>query len=271
MERYITFENLRQESFHSTVIECHKQIWNRVNYWTGYSVTPRFADGFLLVCSDIEVTYCMDDGSELRGSRGDVFYAPKGICYTAYFKNGSPDTNVYTINFNLCDSAGNELRLGNKMQKLFSEKRPDIYRLADELSSICLGYKNNELKKQIGFLSILNVVLDRVGQDSEDYYPIRHGVELFLQEWDKNERISRYAEVCQMSESSFYQHFKAWAHMSPAEYRNNMRISAAKSMLKYSTLTIQDIASKTGFSDQFYFSRIFKKITGIPPQNYRKQ
>ena len=270
MERYISFEELRNEDFHSTVIECHKQIWNRINYWTGYSKTPRFADGLLIVCSDIEVTYRMEDGSEVIGRKGDVFYAPKGICYTAYFKNGSADTNIYTINFNLCDSDGNELRLGTAMQKLFSENRPDIYHLADELNSICLGYKDNQLKKQVCFLSILNAVVDRIFRNAEDYYPIRHGVELFRQEWDKNERISRYAEVCGMSESSFYQHFKAWANMSPTEYRNNIRISAAKSYLKYSTLTVLDIANRTGFSDQFYFSRIFKKVTGVSPQSFRK-
>ena len=43
---------------------------------------------------------------------------------------------------------------------------------------------------------------------------------------------------------------------------------AKKIMEERPELYIKDIASKVGFSDQFYFSRIFRSVTGISPTEY---
>ena len=79
-----------------------------------------------------------------------------------------------------------------------------------------------------------------------------------------------YAKQCNMDKSYFYKLFKAWANVTPNEYRNQLRISSAKSMLKNTNLTIYQIAEKTGFIDPYYFSRIFKNKVGITPLRYRK-
>ena len=42
-------------------------------------------------------------------------------------------------------------------------------------------------------------------------------------------------------------------------------------MLLGTSLTVKEISSRTGFGDQFYFSNIFKKKTGLAPENYRKE
>ena len=48
------------------------------------------------------------------------------------------------------------------------------------------------------------------------------------------------------------------------------RITKAKEMLRFSNLSIEDIASQCGINDPNYFSRIFKKIEGTTPKEYRK-
>ena len=42
-------------------------------------------------------------------------------------------------------------------------------------------------------------------------------------------------------------------------------------LLKLSQLSIKEIAWQLGYEDQYYFSRMFKKQTGLPPQKYRNQ
>jgi two-component system response regulator YesN len=42
-------------------------------------------------------------------------------------------------------------------------------------------------------------------------------------------------------------------------------------MLIGTTLTVKEISSRVGFNDQFYFSNIFKRKTGLAPENYRKE
>ena len=46
------------------------------------------------------------------------------------------------------------------------------------------------------------------------------------------------------------------------------RISEACSLLKNTKLSIAEIAVSVGFFDQFYFSRVFKKVKGVPPSKY---
>jgi AraC-like DNA-binding protein len=55
------------------------------------------------------------------------------------------------------------------------------------------------------------------------------------------------------------------------EYLHKIRIYFACSFLKNSDLTVSDILYRTGFNDLTHFNRIFKRITGITPSQFRKQ
>ena len=59
--------------------------------------------------------------------------------------------------------------------------------------------------------------------------------------------------------------------ISPIEYLLHVRITRAKSMLRFSDLSIEAIANECGIDDSNYFSRIFKKIEGYSPSEYRKR
>jgi len=64
--------------------------------------------------------------------------------------------------------------------------------------------------------------------------------------------------------------FKKHIGCSMTQYKNRLRITAAKRMLMSTASNIDEIAFETGFSDRFYFSRIFKEIEGITPNEYRR-
>ncbi|MHB1454365.1 MAG: response regulator transcription factor [Saccharofermentanales bacterium] len=54
------------------------------------------------------------------------------------------------------------------------------------------------------------------------------------------------------------------------EYLISLKINAAKQLLKQRPdLLIADVSEETGFSDQFYFSRVFKNVTRMTPTEYR--
>lgn len=58
--------------------------------------------------------------------------------------------------------------------------------------------------------------------------------------------------------------------ITPLQFLINQRIDCAKKFLiKNNNLSIKEIAENSGFSDQLYFSRIFKKITGQSPKSYK--
>jgi beta-N-acetylhexosaminidase len=63
--------------------------------------------------------------------------------------------------------------------------------------------------------------------------------------------------------------FKKEMGMTFSEYLMNLRINKAKNLLVTSSLYIYEIANLCGFQDFNYFSKVFKKVTGVTPNDYR--
>jgi transcriptional regulator GlxA family with amidase domain len=64
--------------------------------------------------------------------------------------------------------------------------------------------------------------------------------------------------------------FKESTGTSPQQYLIDLRLQKAKELLSHTSLNIRQIASLTGFNNQLYLSRLFKKYESIPPSDYAK-
>ena len=81
--------------------------------------------------------------------------------------------------------------------------------------------------------------------------------------------VEMLSEDLFVSTSNLYRKLKALTGMSPNQYIRAFRLSRAKILLQDPNNTIADIAYATGFTDPDYFSRLFKKETGVTPSEYR--
>ena len=59
--------------------------------------------------------------------------------------------------------------------------------------------------------------------------------------------------------------------MSPMQYIISLRISMAKGYLENSAKNISEISNEVGYDNALYFSRLFRKYTGMTPTEYRKR
>ena len=80
--------------------------------------------------------------------------------------------------------------------------------------------------------------------------------------------VDDIANAVGISRSHLYRVFISNLEQSPIDYLTEYRINEACELLKNSNLSISQIAVSVGFFDQFYFSRVFKKIKKIPPSKY---
>lgn len=64
--------------------------------------------------------------------------------------------------------------------------------------------------------------------------------------------------------------FKHSEGMSIKHYLNTLRVNKSKRLLADLDTPISSAAHQVGFSDEYYFSKIFKSITGIPPRKWQK-
>lgn len=101
----------------------------------------------------------------------------------------------------------------------------------------------------------------------------RH-VDKALQLMEKNVknsiRIEDISKRLMLSEEHFIRIFKEEMRMTPQQYFKRLKVEGASAMLMSSSKTIGEISDIFGFENQFHFSRVFKKCTGLSPLEYRK-
>lgn len=100
---------------------------------------------------------------------------------------------------------------------------------------------------------------------------LEHTVSYIHNHFTENLSIKELSEIEHLSESRFREVFKKAFGVSPGEYIINLRIDRAGELLLTSDLHISNISKLCGYSDELYFSRIFKKKMGVSPIVYRRE
>lgn len=85
-----------------------------------------------------------------------------------------------------------------------------------------------------------------------------------------NVTVCDLASLIYVSKSYLIRKFKEKTNESPIQYTNKLRVESAKRLLANKSLTIEEITSRVGCSSSKYFTKMFKKHTGIAPSQFRK-
>ena len=81
--------------------------------------------------------------------------------------------------------------------------------------------------------------------------------------------LDTLAHYSKLSKFHFSKKFKELTDTSPIQHFINMKIQRACFQLDNTRQTIKEIGEALGYSDPYYFSRIFKKMVGMSPKQYR--
>ncbi|MBL7763694.1 MAG: AraC family transcriptional regulator [Chitinophagaceae bacterium] len=81
--------------------------------------------------------------------------------------------------------------------------------------------------------------------------------------------LEEIAAAVNLSASHFSFLFKNKTGFSPIEYFNHLKIQRACQYLLFTNLRIREISWNLGIEDPYYFSRLFKKVMGVAPGEYR--
>ncbi len=119
-------------------------------------------------------------------------------------------------------------------------------------------------------LSILYNLGKTINDDICNKNEIYNCIELITSNYCTNISVEELASYCNLSKSRFLHLFKKITQTSPVAFQQELRIDNAKLLLSSTQLSISDISFRCGYDDPLYFSRLFKKKTGISPKEYRK-
>jgi len=154
-----------------------------------------------------------------------------------------------------------------------------------DLKQFCIAIQKELQHTRIGqldmvashlkMLLIQAVRIKREKQQEEEQInkgKIYHQIEILLNNHFTSQSSPEfYIEQLKVSQTTFNRLCKKHFKHSFITLLNLKRIASAKNKLFLTNLPIKDIAYQIGYNDPLYFSRVFKKHSGISPKEFRKQ
>ena len=101
------------------------------------------------------------------------------------------------------------------------------------------------------------------------YKSIADGIMYIENNYLEDTSVGELAAMCHVSESGFRKLFKEYSDHSPVQYRNILRIQKAQELLRSGEYTVSTAAEAVGITDVYYFSKMFKKVTGKTPKSFK--
>lgn len=188
--------------------------------------------------------------------------------------------HVYGINFHLAQLSIDSNSCHSSMlgclplENYCVLNNPDqFYRLFAELAAYWeSSHQQNSLKCRSMLMNIIHELIlyfQSNTRTSREQYII-DTVSVYIEKnYYKKITLESLATLTDLNPTYFGYVFKSCMNITPIEYLNQIRILAATKLLQEGS-SISEAAFSTGFNDPFYFSKVFKKIKGISPREFKK-
>ena len=220
----------------------------------------RAQHGFIYTVSGM-MCDVFENGERIYSAKGELLFVPKGCVYTGIY--AEENTKIEIVQFDVVS--------GNLPDYLKSPQKIDLPN-AGEYMRAFFGFGGKEppnhpfhyLARLYDFLYKIDETYSRLPLKYKKLKPALVEMRDF---WAKNDPISYYATLCDMSEANFRRLFREYIGKSPIEYRNDIRLENAKSKLQSGEYNVSEAAEACGFSNLSFFIRLYKKKFGYTPKN----
>ncbi|AZN43219.1 helix-turn-helix domain-containing protein [Paenibacillus albus] len=164
--------------------------------------------------------------------------------------------------------------------RMFAETLLARFKMDEQETADYIGLFDRTLRRRVYEFTVFKAaVLDyfepfftvlaetgRSGENASTAEKIKAYIELH---YDEELPVSFFAERYHMSKEHLARLFKQKYDIGIHEYQLQIRMGKAKEWLSDKSLKIQTVSERVGFRDQNYFSKAFKKYTGLTPQEFR--
>lgn len=230
----------------------------------------------IVCCFDGIAEYHLPD-SDLHVKTGEVLFFPQAEERSVRSNLKKPWTFCSAV-FSLHESlgmTGQELSnlLGRKPMRVSKEIMAKFSNLALLWAGRTAGYR---LRCTGALLDIIGCLIEEANDTQlstriPNYSRIKKAMNKIAESDGSETSLSMIATESGLSESRFRHLFKAATGYSPTKYANLKKIEKAKDLLLSGTFNVSGAAEELGFESVFYFSRLFKAITGQSPSVFLKK
>ncbi len=266
--QYTTFDFIASDLI---ITDIKNIYWNEVFNWTRPEPLPRYANGLVLVTGG-HLDYNFG-GVSISSGKGDVLFFPKDIPYSG-IKIGDEPNSYYVLDF---DTQSRDDCVHFPLPLVFHVS--DYQRIESEFISVLDQWGNKDSASRLTCRAKIYSLLALLIEDYSGSSKHTGQLGIFPQIADYISKnftnpqlnVTSICKTFYISESQLRRVFHKALNQSPLSYIQSMRLGLAKSMLSGNNgaIPMEEIAYSCGFSSLPYFSRLFKKYTGVPPSKFK--
>lgn len=274
----------------SVIQEMEKDPLSSTLHITDIGYYPKAKNHFMerkIPISQYVFIYCIEGSGWFKIAeetyqvgKNQYFILPAGVPHQ-YGSNENDPWTIYWIHFK------------GKLAQLFADKlshpteiKPSIYsRISGRIDlfeeifhTLGMGYSRENLLYScsvfyhfLGTLRYLQQYRNAVKSETNENDLITTAIHFMKENIEKKLTLTEIAKHIGYSPSHFSILFSKYTGCSPVNYFNQLKIQQACQLLDFTDMRINQICYKIGIEDSYYFSRLFSKIMGMSPKEYKKK
>lgn len=214
--------------------------------------------------------FWFDDAEHVVTAGHMVLYRPQEERRYIYYLEDHPE--VFWVYFSGSEAAAvlqaHEIPLDGHVfySGIMPEYKNTFRRMIQELQLCQYAYRDYTA----GLFQMMLVLVSRQRQERRSINgttreQIEAAAAYFNENYTARINVDEYAESLHMSTAWFIRSFKQYVGLSPARYIQSLRIVNAQRLLERTKYSIGEVSEIVGYDNPLYFSRVFKKETGLSP------
>lgn len=244
-----------------TVKNIDIQIVSRPKGYKVFFRDGRSKHGFIYTVSgQMRDSFHTGEKKSVCVGEGELIFIPKGSIYTGEYLGD--DTKIKIVQFELAD--------GELPGYLSTSVKISLPNAGELIDSFFKSSNSSTPRHPFYHLSRLYELLWQVDESRlgipTKFKRLQPALSELNEYYTGNEAVAYYAELCNMSEVNFRRLFREYTGMSPIDYRNDLRLKNARTMLGSGEYNVTEAAEASGFSNLSFFIRLYKKKFGHTPK-----
>lgn len=242
--------------------KIHTLIHKHEDAGFNYICRARAWDGFVIITEGKCIFDCKTAGYFLLNA-GDIIFLRKKESYSII---ADESISYYTAAFDFSPESDDIMNMMPKISRCDSLLLKTVAQLNE-------SWQRQDLESyifcKIQFLKIyydkLRCVIDECSCSDAS---VNKAVQFLHSNFKKNFSSEELAKYCSISESHLRKKFRHEMKMTILEYRDMLRFRLAKELLSSGLFNIKEASYELGFCDVYYFTKFFKRFSGLTPKRY---
>ncbi|MDO6693113.1 AraC family transcriptional regulator [Aliiglaciecola sp. 3_MG-2023] len=277
-ERMVSPVVIRQQlQQHPLTKDCYPLAVGRYEKALSHEMSRnRHDDNILIYCfSGKGFLHTHDWSGEIQS--GELVLLPRGVNHR-YWANVDDPWSIYWCHFSGHQAQEYVYNMDYKKELpilkvghspvLMAQFRSVLAESSTGYNTPAMVYAANMLKQLLAYIGML---AQQIKTPERQQFNLDILQAYMLQNLNKSIDLDALSSQVNLSKFHFSKKYKEATGFSPVQHFLKMKVEYASYLLETSELAIQGIASRVGYDDSLYFSRLFKKHTGLSPSAYRKR